>query len=173
MQYKVHDPSDGEASSPAATPCCKWNDIYIRQHWSGRLKLLEIIGALVTGASLNPEDTAIRFTFLRVVAWIAFAIAVIDLFLHLFSMWERVHIIFRAPEALMAFAALTGFLFLLGAGLLADVAPRSRHYGATTLAVVAGFFAATFYGVETLLHFLTFRQQDPKFPPVTDFSVVM
>ena len=73
----------------------------------------------------------------------------------------------------MSFAALTGFLFLIASGLLADLAPRSQHVGANTLALVAGFFAAAFYGVEALLHFLVFRTSEPKFPTTTDFSVVM
>ena len=137
------------------------------------MKIMEVIGSFIAGVSLPLDETSTRYTFFRVVAWTAFAVAFIDLVLHFTSLWERVHPVLKAPEALMSFAALTGFLFLIASGLLADMTPRSQHVGRNTLALVAGFFAAAFYGVETLLHFLVFRTSEPNFPPATDFAVVM
>ena len=162
-----------EGDGQRREPFIKWDPWYVKQGWKGRLKILEIIGTFIAAVSLPLDETTTRYTFFRVVAWTAFSIAVIDLVLHFSSLWERVHPVLKAPEALMSFAALTGFLFLIASGLLADLAPRSQHVGANTLALVAGFFAAAFYGVEALLHFLVFRTSEPKFPTTTDFSVVM
>ena len=168
MQYQ----REGNTEQTSAS-CIRWNSWYIKKGWAGRLKIMEIIATLIAGASLPTDETTVKYTFFRVVAWTAFAVAVIDLILHLSDLWERIHDIFKAPEALMSFAALTGFLFLIASGLLADIAPRSKHPSSNTIALVAGFFAASFYGVEALLHFLVFRTTDPKFPPASDFSVVM
>lgn len=174
MQYQKHERDEAAASNPAASsPCLQWDDTYVRKHWSGRLKLLEIIATLLSAASLPMDDTRTRVTFLRAVAWVAFTVAVLDFFLHLTKLWQRIHEIFTAAEAQMTFAALTGFLFVLASALLADLAPSSRHTGSMTLSFVAGFFAAAFYVVEALLHFLIFRQTDPKFPANTEFSTVV
>lgn len=157
----------------ANSPFIKWDLWYLKQGWNGRLKVMEIIGSFIAAVSLPLDETTVRYTFFRVTAWTAFAVALIDLVLHLTSLWHRVHPVLKAPEAQMSFATLTGFLFLIASGLLADLAPRSQHVAANTLSLVAGFFAAAFYGVEALLHFLVFRTSEPKFPTTTDFSVVM
>lgn len=168
MQYQ-REGNDEQSS----TSCIHFNTWYIRKGWSGRLKIMEVIATLIAAVSLPTDETTVKYTFFRVVAWTAFAVAVLDLILHLSNLWEKIHVIFTAAEALMSFAALTGFLFLIASGLLADIAPRSKHVTSNTIALVAGFFAASFYGVEALLHFLVFRTTDPKFPPASDFSVVM
>jgi len=162
-----------EGGDQQTEPCIKWDPWYVKQGWKGRLKILEIIGSFIAAVSLPIDETATRYTFFRIVAWTAFLFAFIDLVLHLSSLWQRVHPVLKAPEALMSFAALTGFLFLIASGLLADLTPRSQHVDANTLALVSGFFAAAFYGVETLLHFLVFRTSEPAFPPTSNFSVVM
>eukprot|EP00795_Rhopilema_esculentum_P013508 gene13508-4388_t len=157
-------------------PLIKYDPWYLKQGWAGRLKAFEIVSTFLAAVVLPTDETSTRYTFFRVVAWIAFSFAVIDMILHLTSLWEKVHPIFKASEALMTFAAMTAFLLLVASGLLANLAPRSQHFGRNTTALTAGFFASAFYAIEALLHFLRFRSEDPPFPQTTmasDFSAVM
>ena len=161
--------------------CCglKFDDSYVRYHWTGRLKIIEIISTFLAAILLPTEHYGYptRFSFFCIIAWVAFGCSLLDMALHLCSLWDKLPYIFRAPEVHMSLCSLAAFGFVLASGLIAALSPHIYgKKGQITAAALFGFASMAFFGVEALLHFLRFRHSEPPFPKPPrseDFQGVM
>ena len=147
----------------------KWNGSYVRDEWQGRIKVAEILCSFLAGVILpySVYYYPSRFSFFSFVTWTSFINAVIDLILHLTSLWERLIYICRAPEVYMVLDAIATFAFLLGSSLIAHAANLSGHTGNSGASAFFGFLCMILFGIEGFIHFQRWRQgrSDRQNPP--------
>ena len=139
----------------------KWDPSYVRYEWGGRLKVAEALGTFLAGVIL--PSTIYRhgsvFTFFDFVVWTSFINVLIDLFLHLFSIWGHIMYICRAPEVYVALCSVASFSFLLSSALLAGFSNYSSDPTRAGVSAFFGFICACLFGVEAFfIHFLAYRQ---------------
>ncbi len=138
----------------------KWNPDYVVKQWDGRLKLVEIVITLLAGACV--PMTVWRhggaFSFFSFVAWTSCINAVIDMFLHLSSLWARLFYICRAPEVYMILCAVASGSFLLASSLIAAYANYSVDSDAAGAAAFFGFASMVLFGIEAYMHFVEYRR---------------
>ena len=139
----------------------RWDPSYVRDEWAGRLKVAEMIATFLAGVILPSlvYGHGGVFTFFDFVVWTSFINILIDLFLHLFSLWNHIMYICRAPEVYVALCAVACFSFLLSSALVAGYSNYS--YGRTRAAVSAffGFLCMCMFGVEAFfIHFQAYRR---------------
>ena len=155
-------PSDGrrEGGRGSFGPL-KWDPSYVRDEWGGRLKVAEAVGTFLAGVILPSTIYGHGgvFTFFSFVAWSSFINILIDLFLHLLSLWNHIMYICRAPEVYVALCSVASFAFLLSSALLAGFSNYSINPTRAGVSAFFGFTCMCMFGVEAyFIHFSVYRQ---------------
>lgn len=142
----------------------KFDDYYIRRFWDGKLKVLEAISTFIAVLAL-PNNYAYfeaRFIFFRFVTITALVFVLIDLILHLSTLWERLPKHMTASNVLMLFNILAAMSFAGCCSLVIGVAEFSgATLSDTLIACIAGFAAMLFFGLESFLHLIRYRTAVP------------
>ena len=141
----------------------EFDDMYIRKHWDGRLKLLEMLATFAAAICLpmQVDYYLVRFIFFRFVCWTTFGFVVIDLILHLFSIWPRLPRFMISP-IMLTFLTGLAFLSLISGSCLVVVVPHAtRDKSMTLTSAVAGFASMMLFFVETVLHCMRYRTSLP------------
>lgn len=123
------------------------------------MKLAEIVCSMLAGAILPGMvyNHASVYSFFSFVAWTAFINALIDMILHLTSLWNRLLYICRAPEVFLVLCGVASGAFALAGILVAAYARSSSEPGAAIASACFGFFCALLFGIEAVMHFASFR----------------
>ena len=139
----------------------RWDPSYVRDEWAGRLKVAELIATFLAGVivpSIIYGHGGV-FTFFDFVVWTSFINIVIDLFLHLFSLWNHIMYICRAPEVYVALCAVASCSFLLSSALLAGYSGYSYDSTRAGVSSFFGFLCMIMFGVEAyFIHFTAYRR---------------
>eukprot|EP00794_Sanderia_malayensis_P007937 gene7937-8792_t len=154
---------DQQARQANQGPACgiiKWDPTYVTKRWDGRLKLAEIVITFLAGVCL--PNTAYKhtgaFSFFSFVAWTSFINCMIDMFLHLTSLWDRILYICRAPEVYMVLCAIASAMFLLASSIVAAFVNHSTNSDAASASAFFGFVGMVLFGIEAYLHYTTYRR---------------
>lgn len=142
----------------------KFNDLYIRKYWDGRLKALEGLSTLIACLLLPPDYQYYhpRFIFFRFITATCVIFVTIDLLLHLSSLWQRLPKFLIMSNVLMLFNILAAMALAACCTLVVGVAEFSGASESDTLtACVAGFAAMLFFGMESFLHLIRYRTSSP------------
>lgn len=136
-----------------------FNDMYIRKNWDGRLKVLEFIATLLAVAFLPSTyfHYHTRFIFHRFVTVTCLFFIVLDLFLHLFSIWERIPTWIVGSLTLMFATVLAGISLLASSCLIIVKAEETSDESRTLASAFFGFAGMVVFGTESVLHFLRYR----------------
>ena len=142
---------------------CVWNEIYIRKYWDGRIKLAQAICTFLSAIllSYHYEYYHIRFIFFRVVTVMAFFSAMIDLLVHLFTIWDFLPSVLRDTRLLFCISFLFTLFLLIGSSLVVVVADIAGNELLNLVAGLLGFLSMILFGVETSLHCIRYRSDIP------------
>lgn len=142
---------------------CVWNEMYVRKYWDGRIKLAQAICTFLSAIllSYHYEYYHIRFIFFRVVTVTAFFFAMIDLLLHLFTIWDFLPSFFRDTRLLFCISFLFTLFLLVGSSLVVAVADITGNELLNLVAGLLGFLSMILSGVETSLHCIRYRSDIP------------
>ena len=143
----------------------KFDPSYVRDRWDGRLKLAEVIATFLAGVILPTTVYSYTgvFSFFNFVTWTSFINALIDLILHLFSLWDRTVNIFplvcSAPEVFVILCGIACLAFLLASALVAGFAHYSVAATRAGVAAFFGFLCMVLFGAEAFfVHYIAFRR---------------
>ena len=142
----------------------KFSDLYIRKYWDGRLKVLEGLSTFLAVIILPPDYHYFipRFIFFRFVCATSLIFVLMDLFLHLSSLWERLPKYMTASNVLMLFNILAAMSLAACSSLVVGVAEFSgAELSDTLIASIAGFASMLFFGIESFLHLIRYRTSVP------------
>lgn len=138
-----------------------WNPSYVVDELGGKLKVAEAIGTFLAGVIL-PSSVYCKggvFSFFDFVVWTSFINIMIDLFLHLFSLWNHILYVCRAPEVYVALCSIASFSFMLSSALLAGFSSCSVNQTRAGVSALFGFLCMCIFGVEAyFVHFATYRR---------------
>ena len=137
-----------------------WDPSYVRDEWGGRLKIAEALGTFLAGVILPATVYGHGgvFTFFDFVVWMSFINVLLDLFLHLFSLWNRIMYICRAPEVYVALCSIACGAFLLSSALLAGFSNYSSSPTRAGVSAFFGFLCMCMFGVEAFfIHLASYR----------------
>ena len=169
IKTKMADPANGEETnrpSDRRSDGCsfgvfKWDPSYVRYEWGGRLKVAEAICTFLAGVILPSTVYGHGgiFSFFDFVVWTSFINILIDLFLHLFSFWNHIMYICRAPEVYVALCSIACFSFMLSSALVAGFSNYSVEPTRAGFSALFGFICMVMFGVEAFfVHFTAFRR---------------
>lgn len=127
----------------------------------GKLKVAELIatflaGVILPGTVYGHEGV---FSFFDFVVWTSFINILIDLLLHLFSIWNHIMYVCRAPEVYVALCSIATAAFLLASALLAGFSHYSVDATRAGVSAFFGFLCMCLFGAEAFfVHLAAYRR---------------
>ena len=140
---------------------------FLTDTWLGRLKIVELVLTLICGAcaaSIVSYGACVsHFGFLDFVAWTAFINLLIDLFIRILGLWERLYWIFRHPALMLLLCGVACVGFLIGGSLAASCAKRPKvgdQLSTAGAAAAFAFFSLGAFAVDAFIHFQKYRSME-------------
>ena len=130
---------------------------YVTNTWLGRVKLAQLICVTLAGCIL-PSVIGwyfTRFSFFTFVVWTSFMYIVVDLVLHITSLWRRLPSLLRMSDIWIYPVLIGALAFLISSALIlsvADLHPGSRG-SRIGVSGAFGLFTMVLFLIEAYLHY--------------------
>ena len=133
-------------------------DVSYFNTWLGRVKILELLIITFAGCIL-PSVIGVfftRYSFYTFVVWTGFMYIVVDLLLHVTSLWQRLPDMLTSSTVLFYPVLIGALAFLLSSSLVASVSdqlyPRSRATR-SGISSACGLITTVLFLIESFLHY--------------------